>query len=104
MILAGMAFGSLPGQSPKLPNPVGLPATPTAGAPGADWTQLYTAAYLERDPRRMADLTDRAEKAIGERLELLRTKRERNPSDEERSLAEALHNLRILRETHISQS
>jgi hypothetical protein len=66
------------------------------------WMELYTAAYLERDPVRLLERIREAELAIAQRRQELRAAGSGN-EEEKKSLDYSLEDLRVLREQENSR-
>jgi hypothetical protein len=61
------------------------------------WRELYTAAYLERNPTRLTECIDQAERAIMQCQQEITTRPEKNQVDR-RTLEMCLQDLRVLRQ------
>ncbi len=62
-----------------------------------NWRDLYAAAYLERDPVKLAQRIDEAERAILQCQQEIAARTQDNDI-ERRALALCLHDLRVLRQ------
>ena len=65
------------------------------------WQLLYSAALLELDPDKLPSVLQAAEQAIQQRLASL--SRSSNHHAERQAIADALQNLRVLRQTEFPQ-